>query len=173
VDGVNYDLLSEDEFDEITEVPAGTYYWLYRPKSYNDTSDPNPATVHTDGWRLAKTVPDRVFNVLDNLGSVTIANGAELEFEGEDAPEISKLKLDVNAQGSIKGFAFAAEGCLEIAGELPKEGATISLDLNEAENAANLSSWSVKVNGEITGKKLRAGKNGLEVYNRGLILKVL
>jgi hypothetical protein len=171
VDGVNWDRLSETEFDEIKVLP-GSYNWLYGNDWFNDTAESEGTAKHTDGYKLAKTVPDRRFTVLDDIGTVTVANGAKLVFAGEDAPAISSLRLDAGAVGSISGFRFASGGTLELTGEVPRYGMEIALGLEGAGDISNIASWSVKIGGRVTSKKVRARPDGLVVADCGTIITV-
>jgi hypothetical protein len=171
VDGVNWELLG-DEFDEITEVPGSTYRWLHSNKEYNNSYDPLPSTRHTDGWKLKKTMPERDFKVLDDIGAVRVANGASLMFAGSDAPVISTLKLDADASGSISGFAFAPGGTLELSGEVPEGGLELPVKLEGSSGLGNFATWLVKVNGKVCAKTVRASADGITVSDKGLILRI-
>ena len=172
VDGINWDRLSESEYDEIAEVPASTYCWLYGPTGFNDNKDHLADTVHAQGWKLAKTVPDRKFKIMDDMGAVTVDNGGKLVFEGDSAPAISSLKLNAESSGAIAGFSFEENGTLELTGTVPKGGFKIPLDLSAAAGLANVSSWTVKVDGKTVRKDVRAKADGLSITDRGLVVTI-
>ena len=172
VDGVIWDLLGE-EFDEIADITANNnYHWMKGNYALSGGAE-RSGVGHTGGWILKKTVPDAQ-NVLRNLGPVTVANGAILKYEGalESAPEISHLKLDTGATGAISGFSFAAGGLIELSGQTSSD-ISVAINLTEAQNLHNVSSWAVKINGKNkTNCRVRATAEGFAVEKRGFVLVV-
>ena len=172
VDGVVWDLLGE-EFDEIADITANNnYHWMKGNYALSSGSERSGA-VHTGGWTLKKTVPD-VQNVHWNLGPVTVANGATLKYEGapELAPVISHLKLDADATGVISGFSFAVGGLIELSGQAPSD-MPVAVNLSEAQNLHNVTSWAVKIGGKNKPNyRVRATAEGFAVVKRGLVLSV-
>lgn len=172
VDGVVWDLLGE-EFDEIADITANNnYHWMKGNYALSSGSERSGAK-HTGGWILKKTVPDAQ-NVLRNLGPVTVANGATLKYEGapELAPNISHLKLDAGATGAIGGFSFAAGGLIELSGRTSPD-MSVAVDLSEARNLHNVSTWAVKIGGKSKPNyRVRATSAGFAVKKSGLVLFV-
>ena len=172
VDGVFWDLLGE-EFDEIADITANNnYHWMKGNYALSSGSERSGAK-HTGGGILKKTVPDAQ-NVLRNLGPVTVANGATLKYEGapELAPNISHLKLDAGATGAIGGFSFAAGGLIELSGRTSPD-MSVAVDLSEARNLHNVSTWAVKIGGKSKPNyRVRATSAGFAVKKSGLVLFV-
>ena len=103
-----------------------------------------------------------------------MANGATLKYEGapELAPVISHLKLDADATGVISGFSFAVGGLIELSGQAPSD-MPVAVNLSEAQNLHNVTSWAVKIGGKNKPNyRVRATAEGFAVVKRGLVLSV-
>ena len=173
-DGVHWDLLGE-EFDEISALPETDSRWLKNGNAFS-TGKERKGTIHENGWMLKKTAPDRVWNVLDDVGAVTVANGAKLVFEGENPPELSSLAFDAasvaTASGSIEGFALADAGSLDVKNLDPTaREVTLPIAFKDVEGVDGLSGWQLKVNGADSSKySVTADSNGIHLKKMGLIL---
>lgn len=174
VDGIHWDEVS----DNVTYDHSNTRYaWLSTGASASlinnedgHLNSPDTATFNrAEGWRTTKTVPTKVFSMLEDVGPVTVANGATLKYEGsaDGAPELSKIKLATGATGSIDGFAFASQGTFEI-DAMPGPSVSIAVTLPDSTGLSNVGSWQVKVGGQDKlGYRVVASENGFTVTKKG------
>ena len=110
------------------------------------------STVNS-GWQSstppAYAIPARTqttYAMPANPGPVSVKGGGALKAEG-GSPEISALSLDAASGGTIDGFAFAADGTLDVA-NLPVDArVTLPVTLVNAASSSNIADWTVSVNG--------------------------
>ena len=82
------------------------------------------------------------------------------------------MKLDTGATGAISGFSFAAGGLIELSGQTSSD-ISVAINLTEAQNLHNVSSWAVKIDGKNkTNCRVRATAKGFAVEKRGFVLVV-
>jgi hypothetical protein len=82
------------------------------------------------------------------------------------------LKLDAEATGAIGGFSFAAGGLIELSGRTSPD-MSVAVDLSEARNLHNVSTWAVKIGGKSKPNyRVRATSAGFAVKKSGLVLLV-
>jgi len=171
---VHWDLL-RDEFDEISGIPETDYRWLKNGNAFAKGKE-RVGVIHTNGWMLAKTMPDRVWNVLDDVGTVTVANGARLIFEGEDPPELSSLAFNATssatASGSIEGFALSDAGILSVSGiDRRAQSVTLPVAFADVVGVRNLSRWQLKVDGQASDRyAVSVDENGIHLKKKGFVL---
>ena len=180
VDGIHWDEVSED----LTYEHSNTRYaWFSTGTSAslinNETGDlnsPDTATFNrADGWTTTKTAPTKVFSLLENVGPVTVANGATLKYEGvaAGAPALSNLKFATGATGSIDGFAFAQEGMIEI-DEMPDSSVSIAVSLPHSTGLSNFGTWHVKVGDqEKAAYRVAASEDGFTITKKGFCIILL
>ena len=155
VDGVHWDTLSTvDKID--SEISA--HKWQYG-----------------DSRCEIATEPKSIFDVLNNVKSVSVATGAELICEGNIT--ISSLMIDAtNGGGAIKGCNFSESGTIELV-NLParQDFAEVGINLAECKGVDNIRNWTLKVDGKVnslyklnvTGeKRVYISKGGLRVIIR-------
>ena len=105
------------------------------------------------------------YTVLPNgLGYVSMRSGTTLKTIG-DAVTINALTIDAEqGLGNIDNCAFAATGTIYLTNYTEKASQVFAADLSTATGLANLSSWTVVVNGEESDRyTIRAGAAGLSV----------
>ena len=178
VDGIHWDQVSAVE--KISGVKSSNNYWLSDGSGSGGFEDGGlPTTFITSqtkssGWTTTKTVPTKVFSLLENVGAVTVANGASLKYEGEaaEAPALSRVKLAADATGSIDGFRFAKEGTFEI-DVMGKSGAVVNVELPNAMGLNNMANWQVKVGQTLkSGYRVKATAEGLTVSRAGMVVVI-
>ena len=180
VDGIHWDEVS----DNVTYDHSNTRYaWLSTGASASlinnedgHLNSPDASTFNrADGWRTTKTVPTKVFSMLEDVGPVTVANGATLKYEGsaDGAPELSKIKLATGATGTIDGFAYVQEGTFEI-DEMPESSVSIAVSLPNSTGLSNVGSWHVKVGGQDkAGYSVAAREEGFTITKKGFCIILL
>ena len=167
VDGVNWDLLG-DEFDETVAHSSNNYHWLKANYVFNAGKERN-GTKHTGGWMLSKTAPTSK-NPLANVGYVSVANGATLRYEGGTPPTLSKLRVDMSQTGAIDGFAFAANGTVDLVDDSSSSAFAAVRFLN-ASGLDNVAAWSVSLNGvSKPAYRVQATEEGLRVVRPGCFI---
>ena len=103
------------------------------------------------------------------IGSVTVANGAVLEAEGDIT--LSKFKAEYGATaGTVKGFALAEDCEIEVTG-IPKNVASFEVPLNFEGAAPEDAEWTVK-DGERVSRRFEAvARDGkLTLIRRGSLI---
>ena len=180
VDGIHWDEVSDNKTYEHSNTK---YVWLstglggsIRNNDIGDLNSPDTATFNrADGWTTTKTAPTKVFSLLENIGPVTVANGATLKYEGSaaGAPTLSSLKFATGATGSIDGFAFAQKGTFEI-DEMPESSVSIAVTLPNSTGLSNFGSWDVEVGGAIkAGCRVAATEAGFTITKKGFCVILL
>ena len=180
VDGIHWDEVSDNKTYEHSNTK---YVWLstglggsIRNNDIGDLNSPDTSTFNrADGWTTTKTVPTKVFSLLENVGPVAVANGATLKYEGDaaGAPALSSLKFATGSTGSIDGFAFAQKGTFEI-DEMPESSVSIAVTLPNSTGLSNLDSWDVEVGGAIkAGCRVAATEAGFTITKKGFCVILL
>lgn len=177
VDGIHWDDVSDVE--RISQIPTSYPWWLSTMSGgdYSDGGKPSDVITYQTrmaGWKTTNAVPTKVFSLLENVGPVTVANGATLRYKGDKdaAPVLGNVKLEAGATGSIEGFAFAENGIFEI-DSLPQNRINVSVALPDAEGLGNVSKWQVKVGGKLkTTYRVSATSTGFTVGKCGMVVVV-
>ena len=177
VDGIHWDAVSETN---TATTSSSTYSWLSTGLTGGLTDDttvpfvPKTSYSRNAGFKTTKTAPTKVFSLLENVGPVTVANGATLKYEGaaDGAPALSQVKLAADATGSIDGFAFAEDGTFEI-DAMPQGSVSVGVTLPNAKDLANVAKWQVKVGNVLKPNyRVKATADGFTVTKSGLMLYV-
>ena len=175
VDGIHWDAVSETN---TATTSSSTYSWLSTGLTGGLTDDttvpfvPKASYSRNAGFKTTKTAPTKVFSLLENVGAVTVANGATLKYEGaaDGAPALSQVKLAAGATGSIDGFAFAEEGTFEI-DAMDAGSVSVAVALPNATGLGNVANWQVKVGGVLKPKySVKATEDGFTVDKSGLAI---
>ena len=104
----------------------------------------------------------------DSSANVKVASGATLDATGVSGGQtLSHLTVDWTAgAGTIKGVTIAQNGVLDLV-NVPANarlgGQNIPVTLSGVANGANLSTWTVRVNGAATTERLRWNGSALRV----------
>ena len=106
----------------------------------------------------ARLYPEVVAPALENVESISVADGARLVAVGPVAP-IKGLTVDVGGAGTIDGFALAENGSLNVE-NLPDNGATLPGAYPNCTGLDKVAGWSLKVGGEATKRYRIAYSNG-------------
>ena len=166
-DGINYEELAS-KCDITFTFPSTNYVWLSRDDVSPGTS--RPETVSHPGFPLPYSTVQTQYNVLNNVRSIHAAAGSTLKFVGATAPVVSGLKVDAAGSGTIDGFAFAADGALEVCGLDPDATAIeIAADFKNADGLANVADWALSVNGAASPKYAVASvaANAIRIVKHG------
>ena len=137
-------------------VSPGSGAWLYDMKSYSSNSlnaaieDP---TKRRHGFSFTPPAFDN--DVMDQVGIVSVAAAGTLKSIG-GSQTITKFGLDMaNGGGTVEGFAFAETGTLNLTGVDTDSGVSHwekSFNPVNCTGVANLSNWTLLVNGSETSK---------------------
>ena len=126
---------------------------------------------HT-GWPVQGD-SGRTWTVMPNT-PVRVASGATLRAdisanEAAGAPVLSDITITSAGGGTIDGFAFAANGTLNVENMPDEQGAVnIPFAFTNATDLANVANWSVQANGEVKrNKRLSATETGIAVLPIG------
>ena len=150
-DGVNFEELYSTNDVTFTDSSVN-YVWLSNGAIPTNGST-KPETGSHPGLALPSTVVQTQYNVLNHVRSIHAAAGSALKFVGATAPVVSGLKVDAAGSGTIDGFAFAADGALEVCGLDPDATAIeIAADFKNADGLANVADWALSVNGAASPK---------------------
>ena len=167
VDGVDWELLG-DEFDETVAHSSNNYQWLKANIAF-DAGKERGGRKHSGGWMLKKTAPTSK-NPLANVSSVSVANGATLRYEGGTPPTLSNLRVDMSQTGTIDGFAFAANGTVDLVDDSSSSAFAAVRFLN-ASGLDNVAAWSVSLNGvSKPAYRVQATEEGLRVVRPGCFI---
>ena len=169
VDGVHWDRLST--VDPVGEVSAN--HWEFRGTGFGTGGEREKQ--HENGCEIA-SAPAKLFDVLNNVKSVSVSSGAELVFEGDIT--IPALSFDCEAGGgTFSGCKFAEkDGFIDIA-NVPDGSTKIDFGwtFNGCSGVENIKGWSVLQDGVETsrysisvegGNKVVAVRTGLRMVIR-------
>ena len=168
VDGVHWDRLST--VDPVGEVGAND--WEFCGADFGMGGESSKA--HKNGCGIA-SAPATLFNVLNNVKSVSVNSGAELVFEGDIV--IPALTFDCEAGGgTFTGCKFAdGNGSVDLV-NVPEGVAEIDLgwNFNGCTGTENIRSWTLKVDGAETSRyTIKSGADGsLSAVRTGLRLVI-
>ncbi len=104
----------------------------------------------------------------DSSANVKVASGATLDATGVSGGQtLSHLTVDWTAgAGTIKGVTIAQNGVLDLV-NVPANarlgGQNIPVTLTDVTNGANLSTWTVRVNGAATTERLRWNGSAMRI----------
>ena len=105
---------------------------------------------------------------LASARSVSVAAGATLKTY--DGVEISKLRVDSAGAGTIDGFAFAANGTIDVT-DAPSEASFLPGTFVNCSGLENIGGWMLKIDGvENTKCKVRARDGKLYFSRLGFIV---
>ncbi|MBP3406627.1 MAG: autotransporter-associated beta strand repeat-containing protein, partial [Kiritimatiellae bacterium] len=168
LDGVHWDRLST--VDAVGDTNAG--YWQYGGVSFSGDERTKP---HANGCPIA-SAPAKLFDVLNNVKSVSVNSGAELVFEGDIV--IPALSFDCEAGGgTFRGCKFAEkDGSIDIY-NVPDGSTKIDFGwtFNGCSGVENIKGWAVLQDGVETsrysisvqgGNKVVAVRTGLRMVIR-------
>ena len=159
VDGLHWEKVMETNN---LPVASASWTWSYR----NTTGNPNP---HTGGAALYRGSTLRTWHVLEGGNTVSVAPVAKIVADGDIT--LSSVKLSANGGGTIEGFSFAGSGTLDItdwAGSYDE----IPLRFANATDFANVSGWSLKLDGENSSRKFVMTENGVRIKPRGTMFSI-
>ena len=156
VDGVNWDRLSTVDTVNVDD----TNKWQYRGTKKDGEERNKP---HEKGCEI-DSAPKELFDVLNNVKSVSVDRGAELEFDGDIA--IPALSFDYAVGGgTFTNCKFAeGNGFVDI---VNADEAGVEIDFgwtfNGCTGVANIAQWGVKVDGVDSVRYSLAIKDGNRV----------
>ena len=136
----------------------------------------NYTAKHTTGWPIASSGTYACFT--NGLERVSVSEGATLEaVRGEDdAPvEIKSLKFTSGMKGgTLKNFAFAENGAIEVVGDAAHlKAQTIPLSMSATEDWVNIGSWTVSYNGKTLPQvSVSVSDNGVTLLPPGAMIIV-
>ena len=174
VDGLHWDnLTGGDKVVEENELPTGDNNWVSggtKNRAYGNGG----AEQHEYGvrgvttvveqfpaWDLAKTAPDRAFEVLSNCESVSVEGGS-LIADGEGIALRSIVADCAASAGTVDGFTLPNDFEIEVK-NLSGHDATLPVSFVNCTGLANAGEW--KVTGIVNGRErtMRAFASGSSV----------
>lgn len=166
-DGIHWDIVHT--VTDCGNPMTGKRMWCGAKREY--TGDANePDGRHSDGYALA-TPKESVFTVLDSVSSVSVSAGATLKAEGESVV-LDKLTIDAADAGTVEGFAFAANGIVEIINAPAHGEVQLPIAFENVTGLSNLRNWTCSLNGEQTKRPLCVKDGKLILQEFGLMLIV-
>ncbi len=166
VDGVHWDVLSiTNNAQPMKDV------WVGSGVAYSGNSSD---TTHLNGMKLERSgIGEVPTTVLDDVVTVSVATNCTLEAEG--SLSLKALTLNAAGNGTIKGFAFAESGTVDVVnlGAGVKE-ATFDMAFEDVTGLQNLTRWTLTIGGERAANRvLTFGRDGkLRLVSRGFMLMV-
>jgi len=166
MDGVNWTTVEPDH--AITATRSG---WQMAGRAHAAGSDDR----HLNGDGL----PDmKVFsagavseNFLTNVTAYSVSEGATLKIVGDI--KLDSLVVDPKNAGTIEGGSFAESGTLAIESDEKLGGPiTLPLDVSEVGNQANLSNWSLTINGKPKARPIKVVDGKIEIAAFGMVIMV-
>ena len=169
VDGVHWDRLST--VDPVGEVGAND--WEFRGTDFDKGGEREK--VHKNGREIA-SAPAKLFDVLNNVKSVSVDSGAELVFDGDIT--IPALSFDcASGGGTFRGCKFAVDGGSIDIVNVPDGSTKIDFGwtFNGCSGVENIKGWAVLQDGVETsrysisvqgGNKVVAVRTGLRMVIR-------
>ena len=179
VDGLHWDnLTGGDKVVEENELPtgdnnwisAGTKNWAYGNGGAEQHKYGVASPTQFPAWGLAKTAPDRAFEVLSNCESVSVEGGS-LIADG-DGITLRSVVADCTASaGTIDGFTLPSDFEIEVK-NLSGHDAILPVSFVNCAGLANTDGWTVT--GIVNGKRrvMRASVNGssVRVSRSGMVI---
>ena len=166
-DGVNWTTVTN-----MTSIPMATSGGRYWSSDFSTVPSAGVSALHT-GWPVQGD-SGRTWTVMPNT-PVKVASGATLRAdisadEAAGKPVLSNITISSAGNGTIDGFAFAANGTLNVEGVSGgSDTVNISFTFTNATALANLANWSVQLDGEVKrNKRLSATENGIVIFPYGL-----
>ena len=161
------------------EVPGDSFRWLSSPDSDANThlgmSDGNQVKFFDDHQGIAIGVPTSetvgATGTLANAEAIQVAAGATLSASG--AVTVKGLTLDADGNGTIEGVNFAVSGVLSVEGVEGSGALSPPVTFVNCSNLANVTNWSVRINGKPREMVIKIGQDGLITLNPvGFVLMV-
>lgn len=155
VDGRNWVVLDEQSF---TSAPIGTgALWYSCNKSSHDAA-------HM-GYSIGEPLAHRTA-----IDSVFVAEGATLE--ADMTIDVDKIAIDTVGGGTLKNFAFAQYGTVEMA-ENPESGVFVPMTFVGVDGIENIKNWNVSVRGVVSDRLRAHGRSGgIQISHNGLIVTI-
>ena len=170
VDGETWYVI--DTMTDAADLPAVSGYakWRFNTnKTIGDTVGATPPVKLTGGRPLVGCTNDTVV-VYSN--PVSVANGATIEAEG--LVKLTSLKVDGSAvAGTVKGFQLADDLTIDVCNMPRIHRIELPIDFVDVSGLSDPENWTIKENGEVTGKFTASVRDGKIVLDRaGLLLIV-
>lgn len=161
-DGVTWDLVSNVASNEVNFLSRA--FWTGGAQLYTaDSAHKGFAFGLDEGKSLRTTDPTQDFGA----AGVSVAAGAVLKAEG--AVTLKALEVDATGAGTVDGFAFAANGTINVTGSAGPGDIELPLTLSNVQGTPDFSGWSVKMGGTLRRSRKVEYKNGkLTVLGVGL-----
>lgn len=180
-----YDILSD------TAAAREVAYWElagstdganWTPLHVIDATTGTPAPFSSQLWYSTGTaerggyvIPPGKADAKVAVGAVGVRAGGVLRFIGTSVgKEVSSLVIDAaDPGGTIEGVSFPAEGVLEIRNwSDQKIDVDLPVDLTGCTGCENISGWRLSLDGNASGKCIIAGKDGVRIRRRGLLIGI-
>lgn len=183
VDGLHWDnLTGGDKVVEENELPTGDNNWISggtKNRAYGNGGAEQheygvrgiTAVVQFPAWSLAKTSPNRAFEVLSNCESVSVSGGGKLTADGDDIT-LRSIVADCSASaGTIDGFTLPADFEIDVK-NLSGSSATLPVSFVNCTGLADTTGWTVTgiVNGKKKAMNASVSGSSVRVSLKGMIL---
>lgn len=163
-DGVTWDLVSDVASNAVAFSSQNWWTSTATSKIYDTNAGHKGFAFGLDeGKSLRTTDPTQDFGA----AGVSVAAGAVLKAEG--AVTLKALEVDATGAGTVDGFAFAANGTINVTGSAGPGDIELPLTLSNVQGTPDFSGWSVKMGGTLRRSRKVEYKNGkLTVLGVGL-----
>ena len=120
------------------------------------------------GYAFASTGVDEAFSQLENVRSVSVAQGATLKAIG--GLTLDKLDIDASGAGTFDGFAFAEAGVIDVKGaDLSAGDIELPATFSNCTDLENVRFWTVRIGGtEKKGRVIEVRNGKLHLVRLGL-----
>ena len=162
-------------WDELVPVTTNTEmkddysnWWRFAKNAdggYLEYETAGSAAEHSGGAPLAGRKVSGILPVLNNVSSVSVAPGAVLSTDRSASPvTLHSLAVDATGAGTIRNFAFAENGVLNVT-NLPGVSGEVLLpgEYDNVSGFANVAGWTLNVNGA-PASKLTVSVRGGRIY---------
>lgn len=115
----------------------------------------------------------REFDVLKNVGAVSVSGGGVLEIEGKRI-DVKSMTVDISSGGgTIKNVKFAEQdGELDVAGITGSDTVALPLALEGCEGVESISGWSLSLDGAPSARKIGVRNGVVCVLAKGFAVMV-
>ena len=161
VDGRNWTMLDDHinyDADSLTNGHEHCWYSNLQPVGASETRTGFPVNGAVQTSTLVQ------------MCASSISVGANGTLVGSHGATLSTLSVDVATDGgTIQGFAFAADGTLDVTGTVGPGGVELPTAFTDVEGLDNLSRWTLSVNGRSNySAKVSGGR--VSIFRKGCVV---
>lgn len=156
-------------YTETNTPAASATHWFSDPDESFTAGAVRPGKGFATGERIFAAG-----EILPNVSAVSVASGATLEAQGD--VELKTFCVDASGagNGTVRGFAFAQTGTLQVTGYDMSSGAPkIPMLFENCTGLGNLSNWSLVLNGAVCGThRVKVAEDGIVIVPPGFVITI-